>query len=346
MWIVSVIVVIAAEGSSDDNVYSNITNFESFLGVYEKNYKAKYRMDRRKRAFKRNMQEIEEHNAIHAQGGSTFIMGVNDLADMDRSSYLKKMVRMTDTIHRRKIDVQFADDMVEATRRKRRFADADAIVQATQNLMPDSLDWRDKGYVTPDINQKTCGSCYAFSIAHAIDGQIMRRIGRVEFVSPQQIVDCSTSAGNKGCAGGSLRYTLQYLQGSGGCMRDSDYPYTSSQGTCGFNADLAICNISDWGILPKKEDALAFALWKVGPLAVSLNAAPSSFQLYQSGIYDSTDCTSATLNHAMLLVGYTPTYWIIKNWWSKTWGENGYMRMVRGKNMCGISNYAAYCTIK
>ncbi|XP_062557144.1 cathepsin M-like, partial [Armigeres subalbatus] len=118
------------------------------------------------------------------------------------------------------------------------------------------------------------------------------------------------------------------------------------QGTCGFNADLAICNISDWGILPKKEDALAFALWKVGPLAVSLNAAPSSFQLYQSGIYDSTDCTSATLNHAMLLVGYTPTYWIIKNWWSKTWGENGYMRMVRGKNMCGISNYAAYCTIK
>ncbi|XP_062713502.1 procathepsin L-like [Aedes albopictus] len=116
-------------------------------------------------------------------------------------------------------------------------------------------------------------------------------------------------------------------------------------GTCRFKPDLAICNISDWGILPKKEEALAFALWKIGPIAVSVNAEPKSFQLYQSGIYDSPDCVSTKLNHAMLVVGYTPQYWIIKNWWG-SWGENGYMRIVRGKNMCGIANFAAYCTIK
>jgi cathepsin L len=43
----------------------------------------------------------------------------------------------------------------------------------------------------------------------------------------------------------------------------------------------------------------------------------------------------------MLLVGYTPDYWILKNWWGN-WGEKGYMRMKRGVNMCGIANYAGY----
>lgn len=39
-------------------------------------------MDRRKRAFKANMKEIEEHNKIYKQGQSTFVMGTNELADM------------------------------------------------------------------------------------------------------------------------------------------------------------------------------------------------------------------------------------------------------------------------
>ncbi|XP_021703341.1 cathepsin L1 isoform X1 [Aedes aegypti] len=222
LWILSALIVAAGDiGERVDE--GDVTNFDTFLGAYQKKYKAKYRMDRRKRAFKKNMQEIEEHNANYEQGKSTFQMGVNELADMDKSSYLKKMVRMTDAIDHRKLDVDFNDEMLQATN-----AFGEEFVQATQNSMPDSLDWRDKGFTTMAVNQKTCGSCYAFSIGHALNGQIMRRIGRVEYVSTQQMVDCSTSAGNKGCAGGSLRFTMQYLQNSQGIMRSSDYPYTSS----------------------------------------------------------------------------------------------------------------------
>ncbi|XP_055633784.1 cathepsin M-like [Toxorhynchites rutilus septentrionalis] len=120
----------------------------------------------------------------------------------------------------------------------------------------------------------------------------------------------------------------------------------SLQGKCKFNKDYAITNISQWAIMPKNEDSLAYALWKVGPIAVSLNAAPKSFQLYKNGIYDDeASCDNTKVNHAMLLVGYTPTYWILKNWWG-TWGDGGYMKLARGKNMCGVSNYAAYVTIK
>ncbi|ETN66649.1 hypothetical protein AND_001561 [Anopheles darlingi] len=98
-------------------------------------------------------------------------------------------------------------------------------------------------------------------------------------------------------------------------------------------------------ILPKNEEALAYALWKVGPLPVSLNAAPKSFQLYSTGIYDDeAACDNSKVNHAMLLIGYTKEYWILKNWWG-SWGEEGYMKLARGKNLCGISNYAGYVVV-
>lgn len=72
---------------------------------------------------------------------------------------------------------------------------ADEIVSSS-NELPAELDWREKGFKTAPANQKTCGSCYAFSVAYAISAQLMKHIGRVELVSEQQMVDCSTANGN------------------------------------------------------------------------------------------------------------------------------------------------------
>jgi hypothetical protein len=50
---------------------------------------------------------------------------------------------------------------------------------------------------------------------------------------------------------------------------------------------------------------------EVGPIAVSIDASLKTFQLYSEGVYDDPNCSSTAVNHAMLLVGYTPGIFMI-----------------------------------
>lgn len=66
-----------------------------------------------------------------------------------------------------------------------------------------------------------------------------------------------------------------------------------------------------------------------------------------SGVFDDVNCTAGT-SHSVTIVGYgtahyvsgkTLDYWICKNSWSDQWGEEGYFRIARGLNLCGIETY-------
>lgn len=84
------------------------------------------------------------------------------------------------------------------------------------------------------------------------------------------------------------------------------------------------------------KNAVAF-----GPISVGIQANKPVFQQYQSGIFNDTSC-GHNLDHATLVVGWGISegteYWIMKNSWAETWGEQGYMRLaiVDGKGNCGI----------
>ncbi|XP_050084098.1 procathepsin L-like [Anopheles aquasalis] len=194
---------------------SGDSRFQSYMQSHHKRYYAKYRADRRRSAFLSNLQEINEHNQQFKAGKSRFRLAPNAFADMPNSEYRKRLVRLKTDTHR-KVRSTIVDEMV-----------------AMAGELPEELDWREKGFKTEPANQKSCGSCYAFSVGYAIAAQLMKNVGRVELVSEQQMVDCSTTEGNQGCGGGSLRNTLKYLEEAGGVMRQVDYPYTNSVGNWG-----------------------------------------------------------------------------------------------------------------
>ncbi|KAH8618108.1 putative Papain family cysteine protease [Trypanosoma vivax] len=68
---------------------------------------------------------------------------------------------------------------------------------------------------------------------------------------------------------------------------------------------------------------------------------------YSGGVV--TSCTSEALNHGVLLVGYNdsskPPYWIIKNSWSSSWGEKGYIRIEKGTNQCLVAQLASSAVV-
>ncbi|XP_058795009.1 procathepsin L-like [Phymastichus coffea] len=282
-----------------------------------------------RQAWEDNLLKIYEHNMMAAAGHHNYTLRDNHIADLTASQYKREMVKLTPSTRREVSN----DEMVAA-------------VLTDPHMIPNSLDWRERGFVTKPENQRDCGSCYAYSIAGVISGQIFKKIGRVVTVSEQQLVDCSTLTGNLGCSGGSLRNTLRYLERSKGIMTGDNYPYTAHKGVCKYQKRLSAVSISSWAILPARDErTLEAAIATIGPVAVSINASPRTFQLYNSGIYDDLSCTSDLVNHAMLAVGYTPDYWILKNWWGSSWGEDGYMKLRKAKNRCGVANFAAYARI-
>ncbi|XP_017466464.1 PREDICTED: cathepsin L1 [Rhagoletis zephyria] len=326
----AVVSIIAATVTRASEHITEYASFDEFKNAVNRSYMHAFDEFRSREAFEQNANVVRQHNKLFEKGESSYRLRTNIMADMNNDYYLKGFLRLL---------------------KSKRFGagvdlDSEIVGSPLMQLTPEAIDWRTKGFNTQPDNQKTCGSCYAFSIAESIEGQVFKRTRRVLHLSPQQIVDCSVSHGNQGCTGGSLRNTLKYLQETGGIMREQDYRYVSKKGVCQFAPELAVVNVTSWAILPAKDEkAIEAAVAHIGPVPVSINATPRTFQLYSDGIYDDDSCSSDTVNHAMLVVGYTKDYWILKNWWGEMWGEDGYMRLRKGKNLCGIANYAAYSII-
>jgi KDEL-tailed cysteine endopeptidase len=86
-------------------------------------------------------------------------------------------------------------------------------------------------------------------------------------------------------------------------------------------------------------------------MVISAGMDISSVLFYQSGIYTG-DCTTR-IDHGVSLVGYGnqngTLFWIIRNQFGPSWGEQGYIRLIRdlGKvpGKCGINMMPSYPTI-
>ncbi|XP_077296079.1 cathepsin L4 [Arctopsyche grandis] len=300
--------------------YVGDLHWEKFKREFNKSYASTIHENKARAVWYENLAAIKHHNSLN----HTFQLRENHFSDMTLRQYLRTIVKLV------KSEEHTHNETLPEHLRKHDI------------IIPPEIDWRNSGF-KPDIpSQRRCGACYAFTIAHAVQAQLLIAKGVWEPLSEQQIVDCSGHWGNYGCGGGSLRGALRYLEAYG-AMSYKDYPYEAKKSKCRWDKRRVRAKVTSWGLSPRGDEAaLERAVALLGPIGVSINAAPRTFQLYHSGVYDDHTCSNKSVNHAVLIVGYSRTYWILLNWWGKHWGEKGYMKLKKGHNRCGIANYAAY----
>jgi len=207
-----------------------------------------------------------------------------------------------------------------------------------------AVDWRTKGVVTSVKDQGQCGSCWAFSATEAIESYA-KLSGKYDLyeLSPQQITSCDKTDG--GCNGGNTETAYQYVKKAGGLESEAQYPYTSGvtglTGRCKAGTNFKV-SITGYTSVTKGEDNLKAAL-NDGPVSVCL--AANAFQFYNGGVLH---LCPGTIDHCVQAVGYDDTasepYWIVRNSWAKDWGEDGYIRLVQGEDLCKIANRVTFPT--
>jgi xylem cysteine proteinase len=291
--------------------------FTRFVSQYNKEYNtnqffAKYN------TFKANLNTIITHNAK----GLSYTMAMNEFGDLTFEEFSSKLG-------------------LKAV--KRDYARSLNTADLSKVRAGDFKDWREEGAVNVVKNQGDCSSCWALSAVAAIEGEYQIKHGKLYDLSESQLIDCSASYGNEGCNGGLMDYAFEYAIANGGLCQAEDYPYEPLQGHCKASTCEPAATISGYkNVKANDEKELVAAISStVVSVVIKINR---KFQFYSSGIF--TGPCGTTLQHSVAVVGYdlgaSSPYYIVRNSWSKLWGEDGYIRMAYGKNLCGIAEMASY----
>jgi len=298
----------------------------------------------RAQIFKENLKTVLQHNS---NPQSTFKLKINDMSDWtdEESDALRTRINVEPVNHIQPFQLQQQQQKV---------------------TVPNQYDWTNQtrvpNAVTPVKNQRHCGSCYAFAMVGALEKTYAEIYNTSGPLSPQELLDCSNE---NGCEGGSFVGTFSYIQMNGNRLNlEKDYPSTvdgKQQDKCQKSGGELLSYNSTFRLnyrqLPtENEEYMKETLYNQGPLYVYYNCgkregndtilreASTKFDHYASGIYDVPGCpTHENMNHALVIVGYGTEdgidYWKVKNSWGTSYGDQGYIKIKRNANMCGIATW-------
>lgn len=126
-------------------------------------------------------------------------------------------------------------------------------------------------------------------------------------------------------------------------MHEKDYPYEGKDATCRYDASKGVVEVTKYHYVSGNSNSMMAAV-NHSANSVAINASARSFSSYKSGVFSDASCPT-DINHGVAVVGYKANdYWIVRNSWGGSWGEQGYIRMAmaEGKGTCGINQYMAY----
>jgi len=300
--------------------------FESFKSKFSKKYASPAEEERRFSIFSDNLQKVREMNQVEKAP----VFGVTKFMDLTTDEFAATYLTYK---HTAKPDNS-----------------RPVLPLYPPQDVPDSFNWVDEGATTPIYNQGECGSCWAFSATEEIESMwFMKHHASnndtvIRSLSMQQIVDCDKGNGDEGCNGGDTTTAYAYVMKAGGLELFSQYPYAGVDQHCKFTAKDISVSISNWSYVTQdhNETQMQVTSYAEGPLSICVDAA--SWQFYFGGII--REICGNTLDHCVQITGWgvedgilgETYYWIIRNSWGASWGEEGFVWVEIGKNLCGVSD--------
>jgi len=304
-------------------------------------------------------EEINKQNDARANGKATFSEALYEFSLMSKEDF-----KATHTGVIEDDPFEPADRFRPSNLRREAESIANFQARMADRSVPDEFNAVEKGYVTSVRNQGYCGSCSAFA-AQAMHEATLVKAGASSTnldLSEQYLLDCGGSERRKGngCYGARLQdYQDWFVKNGGLSPLETDYPYILYDYL--DNKEIknypTVCNNTIQKYDPGykmsshhftsscNEEMMKSLVFEYGAVATTLHANHPSFQNYKEGVY--SGCPSTKRDHAVIVVGYGTDendgdYWLVKNSWGSWWGENGYGRIKRGNEECGIGKVCVW----
>lgn len=219
--------------------------------------------------------------------------------------------------------------------------------------LPANFNWCKKGKCTPIKNQGNCGSCWAFATAGVFESKKLIEGKGKKDLSEQYLVSCNTHTNPSwGCSGGWFAHDWHWntkgkLNNAPGARYESQFAYKAKDLAC---KKVARKNkLTGWAYVNPSVGvpsvtAIKAAIKKQGPVAVAI-CIGSAFRQYKKGVFKKNETCVGTVNHAVILVGWSNSKkaWLLRNSWGTGWGMNGYMWIKWGTSKVGYAaNYVKY----